>query len=84
MGKKKARYGKSRGWEHTKDRGDLAEMQFMVAVSSRGLVVSKPYGDNEKYDLIVDAGWRRLWRVQVKSTAARHHRGFAVRAIGVR
>lgn len=80
MGKRNGRYGKSGGWEHTKDRGDLAEMQFMVAVSSRGLVVAKPYGDNEKYDLIVDAGWRRLWRVQVKSTAARHHRGFAVRA----
>ena len=80
MGKRNGRYGKSGGCEHTKDRGDLAEMQFMVAVSSRGLVVAKPYGDNEKYDLIVDAGWRRLWRVQVKSTAARHHRGFAVRA----
>jgi len=52
----------------------------MVAVSSQGLVVAKPYGDNEKYDLIVDAGWRRLWRVQVKSSAAKHHRGFAVRA----
>jgi hypothetical protein len=54
-------------------------MQFMVAVASRGLVVAKPYGDNEKYDLIVDAG-RRLWRVQVKSSAAKHHRGYAVRA----
>jgi hypothetical protein len=48
-------------------------------VASRGFVVAKPYGDNEKYDLIVDAG-RRLWRVQVKSSAAKHHRGFAVRA----
>ena len=71
--------GKSGGRGHSKDRGDLAEMQFMVAVASRGLVVAKPYGDNEKYDLIVDAG-RRLWRVQVKSSAAKHHRGYAVRA----
>ncbi len=80
MGKRNDRKEKSGGRGHSKDRGDLAEMQFMVAVSSRGLVVAKPYGDNEKYDLIVDAGWRRLWRVQVKSTAARHHGGFAVRA----
>jgi hypothetical protein len=80
MGKRNPRFGKSGGRGHSKDRGDLAEMQFMVAVSSQGLVVAKPYGDNEKYDLIVDAGWRRLWRVQVKSSAAKHHRGFAVRA----
>ncbi|HTS35501.1 MAG TPA: group I intron-associated PD-(D/E)XK endonuclease [Candidatus Solibacter sp.] len=64
---------------HTKDRGDLAEMQFMVAASVRGLVVARPYGDNERYDFIVDAG-SRLWRVQVKSSAATHHRGFAVRS----
>ena len=79
MGKGNAGDGKPRGRAQSKDRGDLAEMQFMVAVASRGFVVAKPYGDNEKYDLIVDVG-RRMWRVQVKSSAARHHRGFAVRA----
>jgi hypothetical protein len=79
MGKGNAGWGRSRGRGHSKDRGDLAEMQFMVAAAIRGFVVAKPYGDNEKYDLIVDVG-RRLWRVQVKSSAAVHHRGFAVRA----
>jgi len=78
MGKRKARGGEPGGRAETKDRGDLAEMQFMVAAASRRFVVAKPYGDNEKYDLIV-VTWR-MWKVQVKSTAARHHRGFMVRA----
>jgi len=78
MGKGNAGDEEPRGRAQTKDRGDLAEMQFMAA-ASRGFAVAKPYGDNEKYDLILDAG-HRLWRVQVKSSAARHHRGFAVRA----
>jgi hypothetical protein len=57
----------------------MAEMLFMVEATRQGFGVAKPYGDNERYDLIVDVG-RRLLRVQVKSTAARHHRGFAVRS----
>ena len=64
---------------HTKDRGDLAEMEFMVQAARRGLAVAKPYGDNEHYDMMVDAG-HRVWRVQVKYSGARHHRGFSVRS----
>ena len=33
-----------------------------------GLKLSKPYGDSDRYDFIVDTG-RRLRKVQVKSTA---------------
>ena len=79
MGKGKRGMGDGRRKIHSKDRGDLTEMRFMVAATWRGLVVAKPYGDNEKYDLIVDAGWR-MWRVQVKGTGATHCRGFAVRS----
>ena len=79
MGRGNAGDGEPRGRAQSKDRGDLAEMQFMAAAASRGFAVSKPYGDNEKYDLILDVG-RRMWRVQVKSSAAMHHRGYAVRA----
>jgi hypothetical protein len=64
---------------HTKDRGDLTEMEFMVQAARRGLAVAKPYGDNEHYDIMVDAG-HRVWRVQVKLSGARHHRGFTVRS----
>jgi len=65
--------------KHTKDRGDMAEMQFMLDAAQRGFGVAKPYGDNEHYDVVVDSG-KRLWRVQVKSTASTHHRGFSVRS----
>jgi hypothetical protein len=64
----------------SKHRGDVAEMQFMIEAKNRGFGVSKPFGDNERYDLILDGGRRRLWRVQVKSSASVHHNGFAVRA----
>jgi hypothetical protein len=54
-------------------------MQFMLEAAERGFGVAKPFGDNERYDMILDAG-DRLWRIQVRSSGARHHRGFAVKA----
>ncbi len=57
----------------------MAEMQFMLDAAKRGFGVAKPFGDNERYDVIVDSP-RRLWRVQVKTSGASHHKGFAVRA----
>jgi hypothetical protein len=47
---------------HTKRRGKLVEMMFMVKASQEGLAVAKPYGDSRRYDFILDAG-TRLWRV---------------------
>ena len=35
-----------------------------------GVIVSKPYGDNSRYDFVVDNG-RRFLGLQVKSTSAR-------------
>jgi hypothetical protein len=67
------------GRNTSKHRGDVAEMEFMIEAKNRGFEMSKPFGDNERYDLILDGG-RRLWRVQVKSSASVHHNGFAVRA----
>jgi len=54
-------------------------MQFMIEAARRGFGVAKPFGDYERYDVILDCGVR-MWRVQVKLTRASHHRGFAVRA----
>jgi len=51
----------------TKRRGELAELAFLHRASKLGLKVSKPYGDSDLYDFIVDTG-RRLLKVQVKST----------------
>lgn len=50
-----------------KHQGDLAELKFMLLSHELGYTVSKPFGDNAKYDLIVDNGLS-LERIQIKST----------------
>jgi hypothetical protein len=44
-------------------------MEFMLQAANKGFAVAKPFGDNEHYDVLVDAR-PRLWRVQVKSASA--------------
>ena len=51
----------------TKRRGEEAEIAFLQRANSQGLRVSKPYGDSDRYDFIIDNGTHRL-RIQVKST----------------
>lgn len=51
--------------------GEQAEAAFLNKATSLGLSVSKPWGDSERYDLIVGSG-SRLSRVQVKSTQHEH------------
>jgi hypothetical protein len=61
----------------SKQRGELAEMMFMVKASTKRLVVAKPYGESQRYDFIVDSG-KRTWRVQVKSSSSTHCRAYTV------
>src|SRR5438477_12810869 len=55
----------------SKRQGELSELAFVYKAASLGFIVAKPYGDNERYDFVVDSG-QRLWRVQVKSTSYLH------------
>ena len=57
---------------HPKLRGEWAELHFILRAIELGLILSKPYGDNAPYDLIVDHHGRFL-RIQVKCTV--YHRG---------
>jgi hypothetical protein len=50
-----------------KSRGEAAEAAFLAKAASLGFGVAKPWGDSERYDLIIDSG-HNFWRVQVKST----------------
>lgn len=50
-----------------KQQGDTTELRFMLLNQELGYTISKPFGDNAKYDLIVDTGIE-LQRIQVKST----------------
>jgi hypothetical protein len=67
------------GRDTTKHRGDIYEMQFMIEASKRGFGVAKPIGENERYDVILDRGGRRMWRVQVKGSGYVRRNGFSVR-----
>jgi len=64
-----------RGKLNCKAKGELGEMVFLHKASSLGFGVAKPFGDNERYDFILDSG-KRLWRIQVKSIYRSRHRGY--------
>ena len=53
---------------NTKQAGEIAELEFMVRAARRNLRVFKPYGDNQRYDCLVESDRRRS-RVQIKSTS---------------
>jgi PD-(D/E)XK endonuclease len=63
----------ARGVE-VRGRGDLGEVAFVHKAMGLGFVVAKPYGQNHRYDFIVESG-KSLWRVQVKTCAARLKKG---------
>src|SRR5437762_13867418 len=65
---------------NTKRTGELAEAAFLHKAVGLGLKVTKPWGDSERYDFVVDAG-ERLWRGQNKSSAEVRGRGYHTRAI---
>ncbi len=46
-----------------KRRGEAAEAVFLAKASGLGFGVSKPWGDSERYDFILDSG-RSVWRVE--------------------
>lgn len=49
-----------------KNLGELAELAFMRKAASLGFAVAKPWGDSDRYDVIVRFE-KIFWRVQVKS-----------------
>jgi len=59
-----------RSKRNTKLVGDISEARVIVALTEAGYLVSKPFGENARYDLIADDG-ERLYRVQVKTGRVR-------------
>jgi hypothetical protein len=57
-----------------REQGLLGLVDAIAFIGSRGLSVSLPLIDSQRYDLIVDDG-ERLQRVQVKTTTQRNRRG---------
>jgi hypothetical protein len=52
--------------DNRKRRGEAVEAGFLDRACSLRFAVCKPWGDCERYDLVVDWG-KGFWRVQVKS-----------------
>lgn len=61
---------------NTKDKSNVSEAKVTAKLLDRGKTVLEPYGDNERYDLVIDHG-DRFERVQVK-TARLSHEGKAI------
>lgn len=52
-----------------KHRGELAELAFMRKAANLGFAVAKPWGDSDRYDVVVRFE-KIFWRVQIKSVLA--------------
>jgi hypothetical protein len=65
---------------NSKRTGELAEAAFLHKAVSLGFRVTKPWGDSERYDFVLDAG-ERLWPVQIKCTAAVRAGGYHIQPI---
>jgi hypothetical protein len=68
---------------HRKNLGELAELAFMRKAASMGFAVAKPWGDSDRYDVIVRFE-KLFWRVQVKSVFGVHssRKSFRVKTTG--
>jgi hypothetical protein len=64
-----------------KRRGEVAEAAFLHKAASLGFSVSKPWGESDRYDFILDSG-DHCWRVQVKSAHTSARNGYTFHACG--
>jgi PD-(D/E)XK endonuclease len=52
---------------HPKDVGDRTTLAVMLALRERGYAILVPFGENTRYDLVIDRGGDKLERVQCKT-----------------
>lgn len=55
---------------HSKEVGDDSEAAFLAKFKSLGWIVSVPFGENQRYDLVLDRG-NGMERIQVKTGTLR-------------
>lgn len=56
---------------NTKQRGNITELECMLAFLKLGYNILTPYGDCERYDFVVDIN-NHFYRIQVKSANINH------------
>jgi hypothetical protein len=52
---------------HTQKTGDISEATVVARLLQCGYVVLTPYGQNHRYDLVIEDAEGKFWRVQVKT-----------------
>jgi hypothetical protein len=52
---------------HTDKTGDISEAAIIVRLLRAGYSVLIPYGKNHRYDLLIEDGEGKYWRVQCKT-----------------
>src|SRR6266852_2828366 len=64
---------------NTKRVGEFSELAFLMKASHQGHILSKPWGDSDRYDFILDNGSDRH-RIQVKCTECLRAGAYETRA----
>jgi hypothetical protein len=67
-----------------KRAGERSESAFLYQASQRCFAISKPWGDSERYDFILDNRPQpkvHLFRIQVKGTEAFHRGAYETQAV---
>jgi hypothetical protein len=52
---------------HTQKTGDISEAAVITRLLRCGYIVLTPYGQNHRYDLVIEDADGKFWRVQVKT-----------------
>ena len=52
---------------HTQKTGDISESAVITRLLQCGYIVLTPYGQNHRYDLVIEDADGKFWRVQVKT-----------------
>ena len=57
---------------HTKQKGDVSESQVLAHLIQQGYTVLIPFGENQRYDLVVEDEFNEFVRIQVKTGRIRN------------
>ena len=63
----------------SKRRGEAVEAEFVARATTMGFAVLTPWGDSDRYDVVIDHG-RGFWRMQIKSVTYHRAHGYEVKA----
>ncbi len=57
---------------HTKQKGDVSETQVLAHLIKQGYTVLVPFGENQRYDLVIEDEFQEFERIQVKTGRIRN------------